>query len=246
MSRISRRRRSHRRASSLDRLLSLLVIAVMAGVTVGLALPKFSDRINDLTGGYHAAGTAAAAVQALKVSDALPGTGHYDRKSFGFRETDTDGDGCDIRDDVLSRDLSSVRYRYAGSCIVESGILKDPYTTETIHFARGPSTSAKVQIDHVVALENAWQSGANTWSKAEKYRFGNDPYNLLAVDGSANQEKGSASAAHWLPSNRSYQCSYVSRQIGVKTKYHLTVTDAERRAMLAVLHTCPDRSLPSD
>ena len=73
-----------------------------------------------------------------------------------------------------------------------------------------------MQIDHVVALENAWQSGAHDWSTAKRHEFGNDPYNLLAVDGPANQEKGSASAAYWLPTNADYRCDYVARQIGVK------------------------------
>ena len=85
-----------------------------------------------------------------------------------------------------------------------------------------------MQIDHVVALENAWQSGARDWSTAKRHEFGNDPYNLLAVDGPANQEKGSASAAYWLPTNADYRCDYVARQIGVKDKYQLTVTSQEK------------------
>ena len=111
---------------------------------------------------------------------------------------------------------------------------------------RGRTTSAKVQIDHVVALENAWQSGANKWLATKRHEFGNDPYNLLAVDGPANQEKGSASAAYWLPTNSEYRCDYVARQIGVKDKYQLTVTSQEKDAMLAVLHTCPGQAVPAD
>ena len=76
-------------------------------------------------------------------------------------------------------------------------------------------------------------------------RVGNDPYNLLAVNGPANQEKGSASAAYWLPTNSEYRCDYVARQIGVKDKYQLTVTSQEKDAMLAVLHTCPGPSRAS-
>ena len=142
-------------------------------------------------------------------------------------------------EDVLARDLTDVRY-IAGSgsssdsgsgsgagCKVKSGVLSDPYTGTTIRFTRGVKTSSAVQIDHVVALENAWQSGANQWGRTKRYRFGNDMYNLLAVDGPANQEKGSASAAYWLPTNGAYRCDYVARQIGVKDKYGLTVTTQE-------------------
>ncbi|WP_094694545.1 HNH endonuclease family protein [Bifidobacterium aquikefiri] len=240
------RARHHRRDKSLARLCALMVIAVVLGIVTGVLLPKFSDHINDLSGGYHATGAAATAMQLLRVSDIVPTSTKYDRASFGFRETDVDGNGCDVRDDVLTRDFSSVKFTYTGSCIVQSGVLKDPYTAQTMNFVRGAKTSAKVQIDHVVALENAWKSGAHAWTKAEKYRFGNDPYNLLAVNGSANQEKGSASAAYWLPSNKAYQCSYVSRQIAVKTKYRLTITKSERQAMLIVLHGCPHQKLPKE
>ncbi|MFT8704990.1 HNH endonuclease family protein [Bifidobacterium aquikefiricola] len=212
-------------------------------------LPKFSDDINDLSGGYHVTGSAAIALQLLEMSESKAAKtvkAQYDRASFGFRQTDFDGNGCDARDDVLARDLTSLKFAHAGSCIVQSGILNDPYTAQTIDFVRGPKTSAAVQIDHVVALENAWISGAYAWTKAERYRFGNDPYNLLAVDGSSNQEKGSSSAAYWLPSSKTYQCSYVSRQIGVKTKYRLTIAQSEKQAMLVVLHSCPHQELPKE
>ena len=161
-------------------------------------------------------------MNALAVDDNQSSSG-YDRDSFGFRTTDVDGNGCDVRDDVLARDLTDITYKYAGSCVVESGTLADPYTAQTIHFVRG-----------------------RDWSTAKRHEFGNDPYNLLAVDGPANQEKGSASAAYWLPTNADYRCDYVARQIGVKDKYQLTVTSQEKDAMLAVLHTCPGQAVPAD
>ncbi|PWG66622.1 deoxyribonuclease [Bifidobacterium callitrichidarum] len=226
-------------------MLILLVLAAVIGVTVGLMLPQVSSEAARMTGGYTATGSAADTLNRLIVDDNQNASG-YDRDSFGFREEDTDGNGCDAREDVLARDLTDVQYKYAGSCEVASGTLDDPYTGKTIHFVRGRTTSAKVQIDHVVALENAWQSGARDWSTVERRQFGNDQYNLLAVDGPANQEKGSASAAYWLPTNGDYRCDYVARQIGVKDKYHLTVTSSEKDAMLAVLHTCPGQAVPDD
>lgn len=247
---MARRRNAHFRrgfnaSNPLERVLILLVLAAVIGVTVGLMLPQVSSEAARMTGGYTATGSAADTLNRLIVDDDQDASG-YDRDSFGFREEDTDGNGCDAREDVLARDLTDVQYKYAGSCEVASGTLDDPYTGKTIHFVRGRTTSAKVQIDHVVALENAWQSGARDWSTAERRQFGNDQYNLLAVDGPANQEKGSASAAYWLPTNSAYRCDYVARQIGVKDKYHLTVTSAEKDAMLAVLHTCPGQAVPDD
>lgn len=165
--------------------------------------------------------------------------------SLDNRTTDVDKNGCDVREDVLARDLKQVRFKYSGSCKVASGLLHDPYTGLNINFVRGRKTSALVQIDHVVALENAWQSGAWKWSHAKRIKFGNDMLNLLAVQGAANQEKGSASAAYWLPSNKSFRCDYVARQIAVKYKYDLSVTSAEKRSMASILHGCSAQKLPN-
>ncbi|MDN6485289.1 MAG: HNH endonuclease family protein [Bifidobacterium mongoliense] len=230
-------------SSPLERILMLLVVAIVVGITIGVLLPKISRPVGELTGEYTASGPAAQALDGLKVDD-RPSVAGYDREAFGYRQTDEDGDGCDIREDVLARDLTQMMYKRRGSCQVKSGVLNDPYTARTIHFLRGPTTSTAVQIDHVVALQNAWQSGAKSWTTAQRYRYGNDPYNLQAVDGPSNEEKGSASAAYWLPTNSAYRCSYVSRQIGVKEKYGLTVTSQEKRAMKAVLHGCPAQEVP--
>ncbi|RBP99256.1 HNH endonuclease family protein [Bifidobacterium xylocopae] len=234
------------RSSSLtERLLIALVLAVVVGITVGLVLPRLSPQVSRMTGGYTATGDAAQTLGSLPVVDRPRVHRHYNRDSFGFKQTDDDGDGCNIREDVLARDLKNVRYTTQGGCKVASGTLQDPYTGRTIPFTRGVRTSSAVQIDHVVALENAWRSGAADWDQARRYRLGNDPYNLLAVDGPSNQEKGSASADYWLPPRAEYHCDYVARQIGVKAKYGLSVTGREKDAMLAVLHSCPGQPVPS-
>lgn len=236
-------RRRFTATNPLERILILLILAVVVGITIGIGLPNISPTIGQITGEYAASGPAATALNQLVVNDD-PDKSGYDRDLFGYRQTDDDGNGCDVREDILARDLTDVRYVSAGSCKVKSGILNDPYTGQTIHFIRGAQTSSAVQIDHVVALENAWQSGARDWDTAKRYRFGNDPNNLLAVDGPANQDKGSASAAYWLPNNGDYRCRYVARQIAVKTEYGLTVTSREKQAMQAVLVACPNEQLP--
>lgn len=236
-------RRRFNASNPFERVLILLVLVVVAGVSVGIGLPKVSPTVGQITGEYAASGPAADALNKLTVDDNPDATG-YDRDLFGYRETDDDGNGCDVREDVLARDLTDVQYVSAGSCKVKSGTLDDPYTGQTIHFVRGVKTSSAVQIDHVVALENAWQSGARDWDTAKRYRFGNDMTNLLAVDGPANQSKGSASAEYWLPTNGDYRCRYVARQIAVKTKYGLSVTTREKQAMQSVLVVCPNEQLP--
>ena len=175
-------------AGLFERILILLVIVIVIGVTIGVLLPRINPKFAELTGRYQATGTAAETLAKLTVDD-HPSTKGYDREKFGYRQTDTDGNGCDVRDDVLARDLTNVTYTKRGGCKVKSGILEDPYTGTEIHFQRGKDTSAAVQIDHVVALQNAWQSGANTWDARKRYQFGNDMFNLIAVDGAANQEK---------------------------------------------------------
>ncbi len=139
-------RRRFNASGPLERVLILIVLAVAIGVTIGLLLPQVSSDAAKITGGYTATGSAADTLNALAVDDNQSSSG-YDRDSFGFRTTDADGNGCDVRDDVLARDLTDITYKYAGSCVVESGTLADPYTAQTIHFVRGRATSAKVQID---------------------------------------------------------------------------------------------------
>jgi hypothetical protein len=126
--------------------------------------------------------------------------------------------------------------------VVLSGTLADPYTGRTIPFERGDGTS--VDIDHVVALGNAWATGAGRWSPAERAAFANDPLNLLPVDAGANRQKGDADAATWLPPAKSFRCRYVARQVAVKAKYGLRVTAAEASAMRRVLTGCPHQALP--
>ncbi|HET9127938.1 MAG TPA: HNH endonuclease family protein [Propionibacteriaceae bacterium] len=193
------------------------------------------------TGTPAASGSALATARQLPVKGRAPMTG-YSRRMFGDGWIDTDHNGCDTRNDILARDLTGVAFRPGTHhCIVVSGTLRDPYTGATIHFVRGVRTSNEVQIDHIVALGDAWQKGAQRWPADRRVAFANDPLNLLAVDGRANQEKGDGDAATWLPPNRAFRCDYVARQVAVKRKYGLWVTSAEQAAMVRVLTSCPGR-----
>ena len=154
--------------------------------------------------------------------------------------------GCDTRNDILRRDLTGVVVKVGThGCTVASGILHDPYSNTIIPFTRGASTSTAVQIDHVVALGDAWQTGAQLLSLAIRTNMANDPLELLAVEGALNEQKGDADAATWLPPNRSFRCSYVATQVAVKVRYHLWVTPAEHQAIAGVLSTCPTQPLPT-
>ena len=188
---------------------------------------------------------ASEVLSQLPVKGRAPKTG-YTRDQFGQAWTDTNHNGCDTRNDILNRDLKEITYKPGTrNCVVATGTLIDKYSGETINFVRGNGTSMEVQIDHVVALSNAWQTGAFKLTKDRRTEFANDPLNLLAVKGRLNSQKGDGDAATWLPPLKSYRCSYVARQIAVKFKYSLWVTAPEKDAMLRILEKCPKQELPN-
>lgn len=180
---------------------------------------------------------ALAELEKVEVKGRAPKTG-YTRKQFG------DGwgkiDGCSVREVILARDLTDEKVD--DKCRVQSGALTDPYTSKTIQFQRGPETSQLVQIDHVVALSDAWQKGAQQLTSEQRVQLANDPLNLLAVDGPANQAKGDGDAATWLPENKTFRCQYVARQIAVKRRYQLWMTEAEKQTTRQILQQCQSAS----
>jgi hypothetical protein len=187
---------------------------------------------------------AAEALAGLAVKGRAPRTG-YQRALYGKGWTDEDRDGCSTREEILQRDLAKKTYRRSGRCmVISTGVLQDPYTGRSSAFRRGVGTSSLVQIDHVVALLDSWQKGAQKLTPARRQAFANDPLNLLAVEGKVNQAKGASDAATWLPPAKGYRCAYVSRQVAVKAKYGLWVTAAEKAAIARILSGCPGQRLP--
>ena len=189
-------------------------------------------------------GLATAVLETLAVKGRAPKTG-YTRAQFGQAWADVDRNGCDTRNDMLKRDLTAITYK-AGTrnCVVASGVLVDRYSGETIKFVRGNVTSMEVQIDHVVALSNAWQTGAFKLSADQRKALANDPMNLFAVKGRLNSQKGDGDAATWLPPLKSFRCTYIAQQIAVKAKYSLWVVAPEKAAMSAILAKCPTQKVP--
>lgn len=181
----------------------------------------------------------ATPLDTLEVAPSAPMAG-YSRLQFGPAWTSDNDDHwadphCDVRDDVLARDLTDVVKK---GCKVESGTLNDPYTGQSIHFQRGPKSTA-VQIDHVVPLGDAWQTGAQALTARQRVDLAEDPIELLAVSGPPNEAKSDKDASQWLPPNTAFRCQYVDIQVAVKVKYQLWVTLTEKGAMAAVLAGCP-------
>jgi len=206
-------------------------------IRVALSMTLFLTSIAQID--LAAIPSALEIVTSLQVKGRAPKTG-YTREQFGPAWKDVDANGCDTRNDILKRDLKSIAYKGVGEdCVILSGVLTDPYSGETIRFLRGVATSSEIQIDHVVALSNAWQTGAFKLNLAQRTAFANDPSNLLAVKGILNSQKGDGDAATWLPPRKSYRCEYVTKQVMVKAKYGLWLTAPEKAAILKILKSCP-------
>ena len=213
------------------------IAAVVAALLLG-ATP------NPASGVEQEPGLATALLETLAVKGRAPKTG-YTRAQFGPAWADVDRNGCDTRNDILKRDLTSITYRAkTRNCVVESGTLVDRYSGETINFVKGNISSMEVQIDHVVALSNAWQTGAFKLTTDQRKALSNDPLNLFAVKGRLNSQKGDGDAATWLPPLKSFRCSYVAQQIAVKAKYSLWVTAPEKAAIVSILSKCPTQKVP--
>lgn len=232
----------HHKPSHVRPFAAMCAVLLSACMAAGMAAdPALAAQPADNTG---AGQSATVVLDTLQVKGRAPKTG-YKRTQFGKAWADVDHNGCDTRNDILNRDLSGVKHKLGThDCVVKSGTLQDPYTGKTITFKRGQKTSTAVQIDHVVALSDAWQKGAQKLSKTTRTELANDPYNLLAVQGRANQQKSDGDAATWLPSNKAFRCEYVARQIGVKHKYSLWVTSSEKAAMNRVLASCLAQTIP--
>ena len=219
--------------------LSLIIFAVViitnaSSQTTTNSVSSSNNKSNTSTG------TALQALTTLAIKGRAPKT-DYSREQFG-KDWNVTG-GCDTRNIILNRDLTNVLLDE--SCNVTSGLLNDPYTGKIINFTRGSSTSSSVQIDHVVALSDAWQKGAQKFTYQQRVTLANDPLELLAVDGQANMDKSDGDAATWLPPNKPFRCQYIARQIAVKQKYGLWITQAEHDAMTNILGICPGQLLPN-
>lgn len=182
------------------------------------------------------AGDAMEALYGLRVvaHDIAP----YDREDFGGRWVDFDGTGCTSRQDVLRRDATEW-VDADGDCQPEQLVIQDRFTGS----AFVALSAADIDIDHVVSIHDAWLTGAQQWEVHDRVAFYQDKLNLVAVEGSVNRSKSNLNAAQWLPPYEAGRCEFAARQVSVKAKWDLGVTDAEQVALADVLATCPGQPL---
>lgn len=220
-------------------------VAIIAAV-LALAVVEplgAAGTVTDYGAGAPVGPLARQALGQLVVKGRAPMTG-YSRDMFGSAWSDVDGNGCDQRDDALWRASLGHAVR-ADGCTVTRATVTDVYTGKVITYIRGGDYANGLDIDHVVALGDAWSSGIGYKSSIVRLHVANDPLNLLAVDPSSNRQKGDSNAASWLPPRTAYRCAYVARQIAVKRKYALSITSSERDAMSRVLQNCPLIRIPA-
>lgn len=180
---------------------------------------------------------AMSVLERLPIKGRAPKTG-YDRSEQFYKNWPTI-DGCSLRQRIIRRELGEQAQLAEDGCTVIAGEFDEPYTGQHMVFYEKADFSKKIQIDHIVALSDAWQKGAQQLSIEERYSLATDPLNLVAAESSANQQKSDGDAATWLPKNKSFRCQYVARQVSVKYKYSLWVTQAEHDAIARVLEACP-------
>jgi hypothetical protein len=230
-------------------LLWLSVVAVLAVVVAYQVLTSSAAERADEFAARADVPTVAPGADVLAGIVMAPARIHrydYRRAAFGDAWTDDNDapgghNGCDTRDDILNRDLVDKTYVSIKRCpdAVATGTLHDPYTNATIDFHRGPKVGESVQIDHIVPLALAWDMGAYDWPFPERVRFANDPANLLAVGGQANQDKGDSQPALWMPPNKAFWCQYGMQYIAVLRGYALPVDQPSADVLRQAAGTCP-------
>ena len=209
---------ARRRLSILGALTALIAsVAVLNGPTASAALPT-----------PVSAATARTYLASLTV--ATENRTGYDRDLFPHWITQSGT--CNTREVVLKRDGTNVVQDSA--CAATSGSWYSVYDGATW------TVASDLDIDHVVALSEAWRSGANAWTTAQRQAFANDLTRpqLIAVTDNVNQAKGDLDPAEWLPSRTAYRCTYARAWVHVKYYWNLSIDSAEKSALQSVLNGC--------
>ncbi|MDN7123141.1 HNH endonuclease [Nocardioides sp. ChNu-153] len=202
-------------------------LALLAAVLLALA------GLVAVPGPAHAATYTASVTRA--VAD-LPGaterrTG-YDRSLF-VHWVDADGDGCDTREEVLLAEADAAPSTGAG-CAISGGRWFSYYD------ATSYTAASSLDIDHMVPLAEAWDSGASGWTSTRRRAFANDlgyAGSLVAVSAATNRAKGDQDPAEWMPP-AGYRCRYVTEWVSVKHRWGLSVDSAERSALTSLASGC--------
>lgn len=233
----------------MNRFIPLSAVALSAAM---LMPPSAQAAVNDPTS-IPTGESAVRVLSTLAVADQTDKSS--DRKDHDWANA-ADGKHAayNTRDLVLDRDLSDTTHKANGR--VATGTLDpEPYTGGIVHFVQGKANKAEggsasatdggIQIDHVVAYAEAYNSGLKDRTEEQRDAYYTDPDVLLAVQAQANNAKKDADAAGWMPSWDAFRCDYAALQIGIKAKYSLTVDQKEHDVLASTLAQCPAQKVVS-
>ncbi|MEU2441762.1 HNH endonuclease family protein [Streptomyces rubradiris] len=187
-------------------------------------------------------GRAPGRTVTLPVRDALAALPVRDEDRTGYERTkfkhwvDADKDGCTTRAEVLKAE-AVIAPEQGARCALTGGEWYSPYDDRYIQGPRG------LDIDHLVPLAEAWDSGASAWSPAEREAYANDLRDerpLIAVSAASNRSKADQDPATWLPPAAGYRCQYVTDWVADKTRWGLSIDSGEEAALSQALSHCPN------
>ena len=169
---------------------------------------------------------------ALRIDDRPNPIGDYRREDWSHWD-DIDGNGCDARQDALIMwSTIAATVNRAGTCKTITGWWVSPYDLVA------SANPGDFDVDHLVPLADAFDSGGWQWSASKRRQFANNQAELVVASASSNRSKGADSPDQWRPSNRGSWCAYATGWLGVKVAWELTATTAERDALGQMLDTC--------
>lgn len=226
---------------------TLLVLALVAGTswlcrqTPG-AQPAGIPSVAATLATAEQAAQARALLPSLAVKGRSAAAGYSRAQFLPHGAWPSTGDGCTVRDRILRSQVTEATFRTRPACRLATGITTDAYSGVTVELAQ-------LEVDHVVALKDAWVKGLSdqaftptpqfTDAGTARRAFAVDPLNLQAIAGATNSAKGDADAATWIPHSKSYRCTYGVRIVLVKARYGIWVTRAEHEALERLLDACP-------
>jgi len=158
-------------------------------------------------------------------------TSEYSREKFGHGWADTDGDCQNTRAEILIKtSTSTIQFKDLDNCSVVRGRWISPFTGHIFFEA------SKLDIDHLVPLQWAWERRASTWPQTKREAFANDSRNLLVVEASLNRQKGANGPDRWLPPNG--VCGYIARFERLRRIYELDLNQSEIASYSKLLKDC--------
>ncbi|MFI1524014.1 HNH endonuclease family protein [Kitasatospora cineracea] len=231
------------------RIRSALAAALSAAsAAVLLAVPAHAASVNEpgaalpAAAGHHRAAGEQVTTTLFEAIDALPVAEEsregYERTKFRHW-IDADKNGCNTRAEVLIAEAASAPF-VGANCSLSGGVWVSPYDDVVLQDAKA------LDVDHVVPLAEAWDSGASGWSAEQRQAYANDldePRALIAVSAKSNRSKADKDVAEWLPPAEGYRCTYLTDWTVVKTRWGLSVDQVEADALHRLAAACPDEPL---